>query len=183
MMKKIPSLFLRNYNGDRLVRNEVNIKCKWVLDGEGIATRKWDGTSVLIQKGKMYKRREIKFGKSIPNYFIEVDRDDKMKKIYGWFPVFDGPEDEWHLQGLRNSGTLCDGTYELCGPKVNGNPEKLDTHILIPHGEFIYEDCPRTFVEIKKWLEDKDIEGIVWWNEDGRKAKIKKKDFGMGRNY
>jgi len=42
-MKKIPSLFQRNYDGDRQVRNELVPGSEWVANGEGLATRKWDG--------------------------------------------------------------------------------------------------------------------------------------------
>jgi len=38
-MKKIPSLFQRNYDGDRLVRDEVVPGAEWVMAGEGTATR------------------------------------------------------------------------------------------------------------------------------------------------
>lgn len=38
-MKKIISLFQRNYDGDRLVRNEVTPGAEWVINGEGTATR------------------------------------------------------------------------------------------------------------------------------------------------
>lgn len=37
-MKKIISLFQRNYDGDRLVRNEVVSGAEWVMNGEGTAT-------------------------------------------------------------------------------------------------------------------------------------------------
>lgn len=47
-MKKIISLFQRNYNGDHLVRNEVVPGAEWVLAGEGVATRKFDGTSEWV---------------------------------------------------------------------------------------------------------------------------------------
>jgi hypothetical protein len=39
-MQKIISLFQRNYDGDKLVRNEVTPGAEWVINGEGIATRK-----------------------------------------------------------------------------------------------------------------------------------------------
>ena len=42
-MKKIISLYQRNYNGDRQVRDEVVPGAEWVIAGEGVATRKWDG--------------------------------------------------------------------------------------------------------------------------------------------
>ena len=44
-MQKIISLFQRNYDGDRLVRDELVDGAEWVPAGEGVATRKWDGTA------------------------------------------------------------------------------------------------------------------------------------------
>ena len=44
-MRKIITLFQRNYDGDRLVRDEVVPGAEWVLAGEGAPTRKWDGMS------------------------------------------------------------------------------------------------------------------------------------------
>lgn len=73
-----------------------------------------------------------------------------------------------------------DGIYELCGPKVQGNAEKFERHVLIPHGREVL-DAPRTYDELKAWLADKDIEGIVWHHPDGRMVKIKKRDFGLKR--
>lgn len=61
-MKKIPSLFMRNYKTDRLVRNEVVPGSEWVLNGEGEATTKFDGTAVLIKENKVYKRYDRKKG-------------------------------------------------------------------------------------------------------------------------
>lgn len=40
---------------------------------------------------------------------------------------------------------------------------------------------PRTFGELRRYLEQHDIEGIVWWHPDGRMVKIKGKDFGIRR--
>ena len=62
-MKKIPSLFKRDYEGNRLVYPEVVEGCEWVLAGEGVASRKWDGTACLVQDGKLYKRYDAKQGK------------------------------------------------------------------------------------------------------------------------
>ena len=43
-MKKIPTMFERDWNGDRSrVVNQVHPGCEWVLAGEGVATRKLDG--------------------------------------------------------------------------------------------------------------------------------------------
>ncbi len=34
------------------------------------------------------------------------------------------------------------GSYELCGPKVNGNPEGSPHHVLVRHGALVLE-APR----------------------------------------
>lgn len=43
-MKKIKSLFKRNYETDHLVRDEVVEGSEWVLEGHGVGTLKIDGT-------------------------------------------------------------------------------------------------------------------------------------------
>jgi len=42
------------------------------------------------------------------------------------------PGDKYHLEA--HHVYFDDGTYELVGPKVQGNPEKFDKHTLIRHG-------------------------------------------------
>ena len=66
-MNKIPTVFQRNENDRRYVTREVNPECQWVLDGEGVPTRKFDGTCVrLADDGSWWARREVKPGKEPP---------------------------------------------------------------------------------------------------------------------
>jgi hypothetical protein len=63
-------MFERDWNGDRSrVVNQVHPGCEWVLAGEGVATRKLDGTCCLIRDGKLYKRRELREGDVEPTAF------------------------------------------------------------------------------------------------------------------
>lgn len=184
-MQKIQSLFQRNYEGDRLVRDEVVPGSEWVLNGEGIATRKFEGTCCMIKDGELFKRYDAKNGKTPPDGFIPAqDPDPNTGHWPGWLKVNEtSKEDRWFREGFQNTSidNIHDGgTYELIGEKVNGNPEKTDKHILVAHGEEVIE-APRTFNELKEWFADKDIEGIVWHHPDGRMVKIKKKDFGYKR--
>lgn len=183
-MKKIISLFQRNYDGDRLVRDEVVPGAEWVIAGEGVATRKLDGTCCMVRDGKLYKRYEVKPGKKPPaNFEPATDVDENTGKQQGWVAVGDGPEDEWHRQAFIGRG-IPDGTYELVGPKVQGNPEGCVMHWLVRHGgegTRLFEQPPRTYNALKEWLATQDIEGIVWHHPDGRMVKIKKKDFGLPR--
>lgn len=180
-MKKIISLFQRNYDGDRQVRNEIVPGAEWVISGEGIATRKVDGTCCMVRGSKLFKRYDAKQGKTPPIGFEAAQDPDPVTGHWpGWVPVGDGPDDKWYREALE-AGIPEDGTYELLGPKVQGNREKLEKHVLQKHGQTVLSDAPRDFDGLKLWLADKDIEGIVWHHPDGRMVKIKKKDFGFKR--
>lgn len=182
-MKKIISLFQRNYDGDRLVRDEIVPGAEWVAAGEGVATRKYDGTCCLIRGGKLYKRYEVKPGGKPPANFEPANEvDENTGKIQGWVPVGGGPEDRWHREAFATSASWVDDTYELVGPKIQGNPEKYEHHDLVPHGVFHLLDCPRDFAGLKSYLAEHDIEGIVWHHPDGRMVKIKARDFGLRRS-
>lgn len=182
-MRKIVSLFHRNYDGDRQVRDELNEEAKWVANGEGVATRKYDGTCCLIRDGKLYKRYEVKPGKNPPESFEPANEvDPNTGKQQGWVPVGEGNEDRWHREAFDRLAEKEDGTYELMGPKVQSNLETYGEHVLLAHANaVILEDCPRTFNELRQYLADGKIEGIVWHHEDGRMVKIKGKDFGIKR--
>jgi hypothetical protein len=180
-MKKTPTIFKRNPENMKEIVPEPHPDCDWVFSGEGVATRKYDGTCCLIENGKYFKRREISKGKKTPDNFVLADYDETTGKTVGWIPVdFDAAEDLWHKEAFE--GGLTDGTYELLGPKVQGNLEKYEKHILLKHSNAeVYLDVPRDFNSLAEWLKDKDIEGLVFHHPDGRMAKIKKRDFGQNR--
>lgn len=182
-MKKIVSLFQRNYEGDRLVRDELVAGAEWVAAGEGIATLKLDGTCCMWRDGKLWKRFELKAGKTRPVGFEAAQQPDIVTgDVPGWVPVGDGPDDARHREALAAAGgMLHDGTYELCGPKVQKNPEGYAAHVLLRHGSQVLADCPRTFDALREYLHGRDIEGVVWHHHDGRMVKIKGKDFGFRR--
>lgn len=180
-MKKIITLFQRNYDGDRLVRDEIVPGAEWVVAGEGIATRKFDGTCCMIQGGVLYKRYDVKNGKAPPAGFVPAqDPDAETGHWPGWVAVGPGPDDRWHREAVLVS-VPPDGTYELVGPKVQGNRENFPSHILVPHGAEILEGVPRDFQGLKEFLGTHDFEGIVWHRDNGDMVKIKGRDFGINR--
>jgi hypothetical protein len=175
-MQKIISLFQRNHDGDRLVRDEVVPGAEWVLAGEGVATPKFDGTCARVAGGALFKRYDAQKGRTPPAGFEAAQEPGPVSGHWpGWLPVGDGPEDRWFREAFDPS--LADGTYELCGPKVQGNPEGFERHVLVRHGAELLPDAPRSFDAIRAWLEGRAIEGIVWHHPDGRMVKIKRKDF------
>jgi hypothetical protein len=186
-MQKIISLFQRNYDTDRLVRNEVTPGAEWVLKGEGIATVKWDGTCCMIKDGVLYKRYDAKRGKTPPDGFLPAQEPDPITGHWpGWLKVDNGSEDKYHREAwewfqIENGERFeheVEGTYELIGPKINGNKHNAIKHTLISHSSRIV-DAPRTYDDLNYWFaEVVHIEGVVWHHSDGRMVKIKKKDFG-----
>ncbi len=180
-MQKIPTLFERDPDDRRHVLDKVNPDAAWVIDGEGQATRKFDGTCVMLdQGGNWWARREVKAGRSAPAGFVEISHDEVTGKTVGWEPIYQSPfvkmwDEAWTIQ--RESGEeIRPGTFELCGPRINRNPEQLSHHMLIPHG-CAEVRAPRTFVELAEWLPTHPWEGVVWHHPDGRMAKIKRRDF------
>ncbi|THF86822.1 hypothetical protein E7T09_12125 [Deinococcus sp. KSM4-11] len=181
-MRKILSLYVRNYDTNRLVRDEVVPGSEWVPAGEGVATRKWDGTSCLVRNGELWKRYDAKKGRTPPGGFEPAQEPDPVTGHHpGWVPVGDGQDDIYHREAWAGAA-LPDGTYELIGPKVQGNPEGLQAHRLVPHGAERLADVPRDYVSLRAYLEARpDMEGIVWHHPDGRMVKLKRKDFFGGR--
>lgn len=175
-MKKIKCLFERDYETGKLMPNKFTPEADWVIQGEGLATRKFDGTSCLIREGVLYKRYDAKNGKIPPFGFIPAQDPDPITGHWpGWLKVGAGPEDKWHREAF-NKDLKDNRTYELCGPKIQNNAEGLDRHILIEHGNEILEEVPTEYFALKEYLSNKKIEGIVWHHPDGRMIKIKKKD-------
>lgn len=104
-MQKIISLFKRDYEGTRLVVDDVVEGAEWVLAGEGRPTRKWDGTSCLVRDGILFKRYDAKRGKTPPAGFepAQPEPDPVSGHWPGWIAVRDDePSDRWHIEALRN---------------------------------------------------------------------------------
>lgn len=188
-MKKIPTIFIRDWQGNKsLVTQEPNPECNWVFNGEGVPTRKWDGTSCLVKDRVLYKRYELKSGKTPPDGFFPAQEvDSETGKQPGWVPVGDGPDDKAYREAVQpdrpsNVVLFADGTYELVGPKVQSNPDGYAQHTLVRHGEHILHQVttlPKTYDAFKTYLEFNAIEGIVWHHPDGRMAKLKARDMGL----
>jgi len=182
-LQKIISLFHRDHgdeHGGSLVRNEIEPGAEWVVAGEGVATRKWDGTCCLVRDHKLYKRYEVKQGKTPPALFEPAcEVDPNTGKQQGWVPVGEGPEDRWHREAWEVVGGAANGTYELLGPAIQGNPEGCPAHVLVPHGHHILAGVPRDYEGLRTYLSTHRMEGIVWHHLDGRMVKIKAKDFGI----
>lgn len=183
-MEKILTIFERG--SDFKVLNKIREECQWVFDGEGTATEKLDGTNVrmTIRAGqcvRLEKRRNP----------TKTQKQQGIKD--GWYVDGDesSQEDKWIYEAMRQTDVSQwpDGEHstEALGPKIQGNPLGLEKHVCVPFNLEIpaYEELERTFDGLKLALASLEsrfsashlAEGIVFHHPDGRRAKIKRKDF------
>lgn len=206
-MKKIPTFFTKDKHGRYCIAEINHTKLGWIDDlSKLIPLRKYDGTPVYGNaKGEWFYRRAYKMGTTPPG-FIECDLDYHSKKSWGWLPVDDDypfkkyfdealvlkPFDLDIAPGSREE-VYEEGSYELIGPKINGNPEEMSEHRLMPHrrapqisniAEIDTEVEDEVLYEIyKKVIGFMPIEGVVFWingnehMESRPVAKLRKKDF------
>ena len=73
-----------------------------------------------------------------------------------------------------------DGTYELCGPHFQGNPEGFPKDVFIPHGKEVVELVrPLTFDSLEMDLAEWNYEGFVWWKDGEPRCKLRRGDYGL----
>ena len=187
-MKKIPTLFKREFEGTHIKATlpVVTPGMEWVLNGEGVATVKYDGAACAIIDGELYKRYDAKNGKKPPEGAIPCCAPDPVTGHHPHWGKCDknNPADKWFFEALWNSGVLENGTYEAVGVHFQKNPYDLPKDIMIRHGQDVIskELCPRSFDGIKNFLKNNYIEGIVFWKEGEPRCKIKRTDFGFEWN-
>lgn len=186
-MKKMKTLFKRQFENHKIAKclNEVEPECQWVLDGEGWATEKIDGTCCLIKDGQIYRRYDYKKGRILPNGAIPCQ--DFPDPITGHFPHWllcteDDDNSKYYLEAFNKQKELENGTYELIGPHINANPYNLKEDILVKHGSTILENVPREYEGIKQYLKEHYIEEIVFYRGNGEMCKIKRSDFNFEWN-
>lgn len=186
-MRKMPSLFVREYADDNTFVSVERItpSCEWVAAGEGVATRKYDGTCCLVKDGEIYRRFDAKPGRQIPAGAIPCQ--DDPDEITGHWPHWvkcdaDNPGDKWHIKALAAAvAKPADGTYELCGIHFQNNVDNLveDGDVLVRHGQTVLDVSDRSFNGLKCYLSENYIEGIVFHRGNGDMCKVKRSDFGL----
>lgn len=203
-MKKTPIVFLMDYEKEELT-DVVRPGLEWVLNGEGLATIKFDGQATRWKDGKLWKRYDRKLNKQAQRkYDAGADlgevRDDLFKTPPegfvpceatpdpvsfhwpGWVPVSDtDPADKWLREALEGvtEPLVEDATYELVGPSLALNIYGLEKHELWRHGRDVVDLPDRSFEAIGKFMAENEVEGVVFHHPDGRMAKIRRKDFKL----
>jgi hypothetical protein len=202
-VKKMPCLFVREFIDKRTTKllPQVTPGCEWVFTEPDVkATRKWDGTAVLVANGKVFKRYDAK---RLPDGTFKMPPE-------GGRPCTEGPDEvtghwpHWVAVDLENpkseekwiaaaataleADDLTDGTYEACGPKIGGNPQGFDVHLLVRHGEE-WVSLGTAGVDLTDAEKHAHVgmivanhpswEGIVFHRANGDMCKIRRKDYGL----
>lgn len=215
-MKKIPTIFMRDHETGYVIP-EINPKAEWVLEEAYPALRKYDGTCVGlflsvkgdirinegVGSGEIESKEDIKavwmarhtvVGRMLPpEDFIEEEFDPKTGKTFGWVPIEQSSFYKFFLEARENLETEHLGTYELCGPKINGNPEGFKKHTLVFHWtaeqlaniqvldiqDMSVEDA---YQALKMTLAYLPVEGVIFRSAKHGMAKLKRKDFDYGKD-
>lgn len=185
-MEKIPTIFDRN---DRFkVTSQPREGCEWVFAGEGRATEKLDGTNVRLtirsgQVVRVEKRRN------------PTKAQKQQGIVDGWYVDADAysTEDKWIFEAVKGTDVSRwpDGEHsaEALGPNIQGNLLGLPKNLCVPFNLEVpvYESVPRTYEGLRQLLEKLEsrfspghlAEGLVFHHPDGRRAKLKRKDFAF----
>jgi hypothetical protein len=184
VMEKIPTMFERDEHFK--VIPTVRPECAWVLTGEGTPTEKLDGMNLrlTVRSGQLVRVEKR----------CNPSKAQKASGIVdGWYVDTDEQSagDKWILVAAGNTGVSGwpDGEHpcEALGPKMQGNPLGLAEHQCVPFNLEVpvYDALPRSFEGLAKVLVEMEsryspghlAEGIVFHHPDGRRAKIKRRDF------
>lgn len=121
---------------------------EWVLDGEGVATEKIDGSCCAIIGGVFYKRYDAKRGKTPPADAIPCCEPDPITGHWPhWVRVDENDKSNiWYVEAYRNADCPTeDGTYEAIGPHFRSNSYGLEKDVIEKHGIRILQGVPRDF--------------------------------------
>lgn len=158
-MPKLESLFVREIDekGEYTATNKITPGYEWVLESEDVVCmEKLDGTnvSIIIQEG---------------NIVAVFNRTTRI-------PFFTRGS-RFIIDGVQNSYDegrceLLDGQHfgELIGPKVQGNPYKVDKNYWLPFKSWgmkhlvynSFHKYPKDFESLKKWLLSDISEGGIF---------------------
>lgn len=187
-MRKIPTLFLRGKDGN--ITRDRALETHWCEEAAVQAKEKLDGTNVrlTIRAGKVLRvekrRNPTKKQKQegiLDPWYIDASPTD--------------PQDKWIMSAVETTITRewPDGEHscEAIGPNIQGNPLCLENPRCVPFNldsplgpnSYLLESLDFDYlIEFFHSLNSLTVfgrpaEGIVWHHPDGRRAKLKVRDF------
>lgn len=183
-MELIPSLFEHDKAGFAVDRWTPGFE--GVRDGSWTARRKYNGHACDFDGSDWWVRRVLRGSKARtrpPEGFRRVYED--AERVYGWAPAagsFYGPLLRSALEAYY--GSLSAGTYELLGPEIADNTEKVRVNCLVRHDAAPVINLNSNSLHFRRlrWffmenLKPKGIEGIVWYGPKGERVQLKVTDF------
>lgn len=123
---------------------------------------------------------------AMSNWIQCTEPDLKGGHWFGWLPVTSSPKEfKYALEAINNNNVIPSNltpnqTYELVGPKVQGNPYQLTQHVMVRHGSIPLKTLSITQFKTPESIKDiftshDDLlrsEGVVIWLNDQPAWKI-----------
>lgn len=180
-MRAIPNLFrLDEYLGGKASDQPFNRFARQILSGDEawVPRRKRNGVPALLDEyGNWHKGAEVHYKERLPRGFVETHCGSRLadgavpELRFGWVPADDARITLLRQALLVDAPELIPGeTYELCGPGICGNMERLSAPRLFRHAAT--EVCldlfarPSTYQSLRAHFRTKLLadgwEGIVW---------------------
>jgi len=191
-MRKPVNVFVQEQDKEGIERatEKANPDASWVLQGLGYPLRIWNGITCKIKERKLYSHFFAN-PEALPQGFEPAyEEEHEGPSVPGWIPVdsvsqeFVYHREAW--QAAQINGVLPDGLYVLVGPSIKNNIENIDHHMFFGVNDTRldrkpYADFPRNFDSIRGFLKNNEMHGIMWINDDGRRAFVTYNEFGFRR--
>ena len=191
-MKKIPTVFVREFSGHKITAIKPEFTSKEVEEAFlfGTPTLKVDGAACMLKDGKLYRRFDFGKAKKVPVDRPVIFCQEKPDEITGHFPAWllcshSDPADKWFFKAYEHYFSeweptaqfpSLNGTYEAIGPHFQGNPYHLEEDTLHRHGSieldgyFPLDDAHREVLRIVGELPNKQyvhsFEGVKEFLKD-----------------
>ena len=194
-MKKMTTLYKQLFenlpnNKGRIfsgLSEDTNPENDWVfIDPTTVAYRKLDGASAAVINGNIYSRYMSRQRKNTPAQIpikgipAQPNIDEATQTHPYWVPAEAKGQGKHHYNAFINQPDLPDGTYELIGPTVNGNPEQVAVNTLVAHdAAHLLVPLPTTITResLKELILSKPWEGLVFRNSNDNMCKLRRIDF------
>jgi hypothetical protein len=194
-MKKMTTLYKQQFtklpdNKGRIfsgLSKETNPENDWVFtDPTVVAYRKLDGASAAIINGNIYSRYMSRQRKNtaaqVPLNGIpaQLNIDEATQTHPYWVPAEAKGTGKHHYNAFINQPGLPDGTYELIGPSINGNPDDVVINTLMSHNaDSLLVKLPEVITReiLKQLIISQPWEGLVFRNSNDDMCKLRRVDF------
>lgn len=152
----------------------------WVYKTPVSVSRMRDGIAVL--GGYDHEPliiRNVPLRGRLPKGAILIETQERCRRV--WAPPRSSEPAEEAAAAFLEGKRLPPGTYELCGPGIRGNPEKLPTLMLFAHGREVVRPPALDRNTLSIFLKRNPMKGLVVTasGRPSQKVKVLRSELGL----